>query len=51
MKTYVGNFSNQSSGDMAAFAHTANAQNRIPSAVPVLGPVFTNVRNANANLR
>jgi hypothetical protein len=51
MKTHVGNFSNQLSGDMAAFVHTANAQNRIPSAVAVPAQVFMNVRNANANLR
>jgi hypothetical protein len=50
MKMSVDIFSNQSSGDMAAFVRTANAKNRIASVAPVPGQVFMNVGNVNGNL-
>jgi hypothetical protein len=47
MKTFVDNFSNQSSGNMDAFVRTANAKNLIPFVAPVPGQVFTNVGTAH----
>ena len=51
MKTSVDNFLNLSYGAMAVFVRIANAEDPTISAVVVLGPVFTNVRNANGSLR
>jgi hypothetical protein len=50
MKMLADNFLNPSSGNMAAFARTANVRDPITSVGPVLGPGFTNVRNARGNL-
>ena len=50
MKTFVDNFSNQSSGDMDAFVRIAYAKNLITSVAPVRGQVFTSVGNVNGNL-
>jgi hypothetical protein len=51
MKTFVDNFSNQSSGDMDEFFRTANAKNLIASVAPMPGQVFTNVGNVDDNFR
>jgi hypothetical protein len=51
MKMLADNFLNPSSGDMVAFVRTVNAKNPILSVVTVHDQGFTNVRNANANLR
>ena len=51
MKMLADNFLKPSSGDMVAFVRTVNAKNPILSVVTVHDQGFTNVRNANANLR
>jgi hypothetical protein len=50
MKMLTDNFLNLPFGDTVAFAHTANAKNRIRFLASGLAPGFTNVRNANGNL-
>jgi len=50
MKVFADNFSNQSYGNMGVFVRTANARDRITFLVAVLGPGFTNVRNASGSL-
>ena len=50
MKMLADNILKLSSGNMAVFARTANAKDRITLQVAVLGQGFTNVRNANGNL-
>ena len=51
MKMLADNFLNLLSGNMVVFVRIAIAKNRTPLLVAVLGQVFTNAPNANANLQ